>query len=163
MRTLCWVVLLGIASPALAQEVALAPQGAEGVEEVIVPGRRPENLRVEIERLETAVYQRWNSLNSTDEFDIHCVEQAPTGSNIPTRNCAPNFVIRAESRAASKILTDGRSSGANNQNRAEHTMLMEQKSRELTAEMQRIAREDEQLLRDLVRLDELKQMQSGER
>ena len=90
------------------------------------------------------------------------VPMAPTGSNIPTRNCAPKFVIRAESRAASKILTDGRSSGANNQNRAEHTMLMEQKSRELTAEMQRIAREDEQLLRDLVRLDELKQMQSGE-
>ena len=48
MRTLYWVVLLGVALPALAQEVALAPQGAEGVEEVIVPGRRPQNLRVEI-------------------------------------------------------------------------------------------------------------------
>ena len=39
-------------------------------------------------------------------------------------------------------------------------MQMEQKSRELTEEMQRIAREDEQLLRDLVRLDELRQLQS---
>jgi hypothetical protein len=29
--------------------------------------------------------------------------------------------------------------------------------------MQRIAREDEQLLRDLVRLDELKQLQAGEK
>jgi hypothetical protein len=40
-------------------------------------------------------------------------------------------------------------------------MRMEQKGRELTAEMQRVAREDEQLLRDLVRLDELK-LQAGD-
>ena len=40
---------------------------------------------------------------------------------------------------------------------------MEQKSRKLTEEMQRLAREDEQLLRDLVRLDELKQLQANER
>lgn len=160
MRTLCWVVLAGLGSPALAQDAALLSQG-DGVDEIVVPGRTPENLRVEIERLEVAVYERWNALNSNDEFDIQCVEQAPTGSNIPLRTCAPNFVIRAESRAASKILTDGRSSGTNNQNRAEHVMLMEQKSRELTAEMQRVARENEELLRDLVRLDELKQLQSS--
>ena len=59
-----------------------------------MPGRRPENLRVEIERLEVAVYERFNALNSDDEFDIHCLKQAPTGSNIPLRTCAPNFVIR---------------------------------------------------------------------
>ena len=40
---------------------------------------------------------------------------------------------------------------------------LEQKSRELTAEIQRVAREDEQLLRDLVRLDELKQLQAAEK
>ena len=101
MRTLCLVVLLGLWGSALAQEACFGAQGAE-VEEVIVPGRRPENLRVEIERLEVAVYERFNALNSNDEFDIHCFEQAPTGSNIPLRTCAPNFVIRAESRAAKK-------------------------------------------------------------
>jgi hypothetical protein len=37
---------------------------------------------------------------------------------------------------------------------------MEQKSRELTEEMQRIARENERFLRYLVRLDELRQLQS---
>ena len=39
-------------------------------------------------------------------------------------------------------------------------MQMQEKSRELTAEMQRVAREDAQLLRDLVRLDELRQLQA---
>lgn len=160
MRTLCLVVLLGLGVPALAQEAASPPQGAD-VEEVIVPGRMPENLRVEIERVEAAVYERFNALNSNDEFDIHCFAQAPTGSNIPLRTCAPNFVIRAESRAASKILTDGRGGAGNNNDPAEHEMRMKEKSRELTEEMQRVAREDEQLLRDLVRLDELKQLQSS--
>lgn len=162
MRTLCWVVFCGLGAPALAQEAASTPQGA-GIEEVIVPGRVPENLRVEIERLEGAVYERFNALNSDDQFDIHCFEQEPTGSNIPLRRCAPNFVIRAESHAQSQILSDARGGAGNNYNPAEHTLRMEQKSRELTAEMQRVAREDEQLLRDLMRLDELKQLQTAEK
>jgi hypothetical protein len=159
MKTMCLVVVLGFGVPALAQEAASPQQRAE-VEEVIVPGRRPENLRIEIERLEVAVYDRFNALNSSDEFDIHCLEQAPTGSNIPVRTCAPNFVIHAESNSVAKMLTDGRAGAGNNNRPAEHTMLMQEKSRELTAEMQRVARGDEQLLRDLVRLDELKQLQS---
>jgi len=153
-------VLFGLGAPALAQEAASPPQGG-GVEEVIVPGRRPENLRVEIERVEAAVYERFNALNSNDEFDIHCFEQAPTGSNIPLRTCAPNFVVRAEADSAVNMLTDGRGGAGNNNNPAEHGVRMEQKSRELTAEIQRVAREDERLLRDLVRLAELKQLQSN--
>jgi hypothetical protein len=156
---LYFVVLFGIGAPALAQETA--PTQSPNIEELVVPGRTPENLRVEIERLEVAVYERFNALNSNDEFDIHCLEQAPTGSNIPLRTCAPNFVIRTEARAASKILTDGRGGAGNNNNPAEQRLFMEQKSRELTAELQRVAREDEQLLRDLVRLDELKALQSN--
>lgn len=162
MRTLYWVAVVGLGAPALAQEAGSPPQAA-GVEEVIVPGRVPENLRVEIERLETSVYERFNALNSNDEFDIHCLLQAPTGSNIPLRTCAPNFVIRAESTAAKKMLHDGRGGAGNNNNPAEQSMLMQEKSRELTAEMQRVAREDEQLLRDLVRLDELRQQATTER
>jgi hypothetical protein len=158
---MCLVVLVGLGVPALAQEAA-SPAPAAEVEEVIVPGRTPENLRVEIERLETDVYERFNALNSNDDFDIHCFKQAPTGSNIPLRTCAPNFVIRAESDAAAKILTDSRGGAGNNNNPAEYAMRMEEKGRELTAEMQRIARSDERLLRDLVRLDELKQLRSSD-
>jgi hypothetical protein len=161
VRTLCWFVLVGLAAPAFGQEIASSAQGSDA-DEIIVPGRRPENLRVEIERLELSVYDRFNALNSDDDFDIRCLVQAPTGSNIPLRKCAPNFVIEAEASSASKMLSDGRTGAGNNYSRAEHIMLMEQKSRALTAEMQRVAREDEQLLRDLVRLDELKQLQAND-
>ena len=163
VRTLfCLVVLFGLGARALAQDTA-APAPPPDVEEVIVPGSTPENLRVEIERLEVDVYERFNALNSNDEFDIHCFKRAPTGSNIPLRRCAPNFVIRDESGAATSMLTDGRGGAGNNNKPAEQAMRMEEKSRELTAEMQRVAREDEQLLRDLVRLDELRRLQSSER
>jgi len=161
MRTLCLVVAIGLGAPALAQEPRSLPDASE-IEELVVSGRRPENLRVEIERLEEAVYERFNALNSDDEFDIHCLKQAPTGSNIPLRTCAPNFVIRAESSSATKMLTDGRSGDGNNHSRREQQTRMEEKSRQLTEEIQRVAREDELLLRGLVRLDELKQLQSSD-
>lgn len=164
------VLLVAVGASALAQdpvapsqETAAPPREPGVVEELVVPGRRPENLRVEIERLEVAVYERFNALNTNDEYDIHCSARAPTGSNIPLRTCAPNFVIMAESRNAKKMLHDGRTGMSNSgNNRAEQRQLLEQKSRELTEEMQRIAREDEQFMRDLARLDELKRLQSGE-
>ena len=173
MRLKCLLVVsLGLAASAAAQEAAppaaaatppaaaaapppqnaVEPRDGAPIDEVIVPGRAPENLRLEIERLETAVYDRFNALNSNDEFDIHCFERAPTGSNIPQRTCAPNFVIEGEARAARRMLKDGRGSDANNFSRAELKVGMEQKSRELTEEMQRVARSDEQLLRGRLRL-----------
>jgi len=168
MRRLSLVVHLALGALVLAQATRSQTQGAQAaapsvdVEDVIVPGSKPENLRVEIERLEADVYERFNDLNSDDDFDIHCFKQAPTGSNIPVRTCAPNFVTRAESGAAKKLLADGRTGAGNNNNPSEHAMRMEQKSRELTAELQRVARQDERLMRDLVRLDELRQLQSRE-
>jgi hypothetical protein len=168
MRSLTLIALWALGAPVLAQQTespahsAESPAPSEAIDEVIVPGSKPENLRVEIERLEADVYERFNALNSDDDFDIHCFKQAPTGSNIPVRNCAPNFVTRAESGAAKKLLADGRGGAGNNNNPAEHAMRMQQKSQELTAEMQRVARQDERLMRALVRLDELRQLQSRE-
>jgi hypothetical protein len=160
VQVLCWVLSFGVAGAAFAQEAPL-PRPVANVEEIIVPGRTPENLRVEIERLQLAVYDRFNALNANDELDIKCFEQAPTGSNIPLRTCAPKFVIDAEASAARKMLHDGRGGAGNNNNPGEEKMRMGEKSRQLTAEMQRIAREDEQLMRDLARLDELNRLQAG--
>lgn len=173
MRTLCLIVACVGLRAALAQEAApsaadvavgsvAAPAPAPGGDDIVVQGRAPENLRLEIERLETAVYSRFNALNSNDELDIRCLERAPTGSNIPQRTCAPEFVIRAESRAARKMITDARASSANNVERADRDRRLQEKGRELMEEMQRIAREDEQLLRDLTRLAELKELQQAQ-
>jgi hypothetical protein len=36
---------------------------------------------------EEALYDVFNSLNSDDDYDIHCYEEAPTGSKIKQRIC----------------------------------------------------------------------------
>ena len=161
MRTLCLVATLGLAAPALAQEAASPPQAGENVDEVVVPGRRPQNLRAEIERLEQVGDERWNALNSNDEFDILCLDSEPTGSNITQTRCAPNFVIQAESRAAENTIDSARNN--NTTRNSEYLQTMQAKSQQLNEEMQRIARQDEQFLRDLVRLDELRQIQAAEK
>jgi hypothetical protein len=161
MRTLCFVVLFGLGAPALAQVAQAPSQPAANADEVVVEGRKPENVYAEIERLEISVYDRFNALNSNDEFDIHCFKQAPTGSNIPLRRCAPNFVVEAEAQAAQNTMVGARGR-ADARNHGDTTVL-EQKSKALTEEIQRLAREDAQLMRDLVRLDELKRQQANDK
>ena len=161
MRTLCFVVLFGLGAPALAQEAQAPSQPAANADEIVVEGRKPENVYAEIERLEISVYDRFNALNSNDEFDIHCFKQAPTGSNIPLRRCAPNFVVEAEAQAAQNTMVGARGR-ADARNHGDTTVL-EQKSKALTEEIQRLAREDAQLMRDLVRLDELKRQQANDK
>ena len=161
MRTLSLVALLSLGTPAFAQQVAAASQSAANVDEVVVPGVRPQNLRVEIERLEQVVYERWNALNSNDEFDIHCLDSEPTGSNITQTHCAPNFVIEAEARAAKDSVKGARTTGHSRND--EYVASVEEKSRQLSEEMKRVARQDEQFLHDLMRLDELRQLQANEK
>jgi len=161
MRTLCFVVLFGLGAPALAQEAQAPSQPAANADEVVVEGRKPENVYAEIERLEISVYDRFNALNSNDEFDIHCFKQAPTGSNIPLRRCAPNFVVEAEAQAAQNTMVGAR--GRADARTHGDTTVLEQKSKALTEEIQRLAREDAQLMRDLVRLDELKRQQANDK
>jgi hypothetical protein len=71
-----------------------APEGAERTppgDEVVVRGRRPAQLRLEIERAEDAFYARFNEVNGGDDFDITCRDELQTGSNIPRRVCRAQF------------------------------------------------------------------------
>jgi hypothetical protein len=153
-------VLAALSSPLFAQDVPPSVPPVASDEEVIVQGRTPQEVRLEIERVENAVYARFNELNSSDDFDILCSEHAPTGSNIPVRSCRPNFVLRAEQRAGGASLSRMQGTAPRSpQNVSAH---LQQKSEELTAEMQRLAREDEQLMRGLTRLAELNAIAEGE-
>jgi len=157
MRALCLTVLAALGAPALGQNAAPAPvPQIAGADEIIVRGRSGRRMRAEIERVEDAVFERFNALNSRDEFDILCTNEAPVGSHMPVRECLPKFAMTAESRAAKDVLRkmQGFKYGTDTQI---HFARLDQKSEELTAEMQRLAREDEQLLRELTRLAELRQ------
>jgi hypothetical protein len=80
------------------------------MEEITVIGERPlYSLRMEIYKVEDIKVKLFNSLNSTNDFDIKCEYVAHTqyNSNIKRRECDVNFMKRLRSEATDNYLTLG--------------------------------------------------------
>ena len=61
---------------------------SEPIEEIVVRGHKTLiNLQFEMYAAEEALYGVFNSLNTNDDYDIHCYEEAPTGGKIKQRVC----------------------------------------------------------------------------
>jgi len=60
-----------------------------GDDEIIVYGSIPE-LRRQLLHTRDAMFLRFNEINSDDRFDIHCYQEAPTGSRIKRERCVSN-------------------------------------------------------------------------
>jgi hypothetical protein len=122
-------------------------------EEVLVLGRSRAFLRIQIQLAEEAVYDRFNEINSNDEFDIHCRSEVYTGSKIPRRVCQPELWRTALRRAGEESTRALQGSfafpAAQFQNEALYkSHLMEQ-------ELRRLIQEDEQLLQAVTHLANL--------
>lgn len=99
------VILLLFSQLALAQSQQSTEQEAEStetirypqqvLEEIIVVGERTFiSIRYQIERAEDNLYQLFNELNSSDNFDLVCRNRKRL-SHIPRRECEPKFLTRA--------------------------------------------------------------------
>ncbi len=123
----------------------MGPEATGMTEEVIVRGQTPAALRIQIELAEEAVYDRFNEINSTDEFDIHCEEVAFTGSRMLTRFCQPNFWHATEESIAYetvRLLQGSAFSMPTGVFRGE----AHYKRQQMREEMEQLAREDEEFL-----------------
>lgn len=89
-------------SPALAQQ-AEPPAPPD----VIVHGRAFAELRLQIRLAEEAVFARFNEINSTDDFDIHCREESRAGTRIHVRACLSNSWREQDADMAKAILQGG--------------------------------------------------------
>jgi hypothetical protein len=94
-----WLLLtaLGASQVAAQSDVAAvderADAPAEAIDEITVIGQRSlRELRLEVQAARERVYDIFNSLNSDDDFDIHCRRAVRTGTRIPQRVCEPQFV-----------------------------------------------------------------------
>lgn len=126
----------------------LGPEATGMTEEVIVRGQTPGALRIQIELAEDAVYDRFNEINSNDEFDIHCEEIAFTGTRMLTRVCQPNFWHAAEEDIALETVRSLQGSAfaagtGQFRGEAHYKRLL------MRDEMERLAREDEEFLEAL--------------
>ena len=65
-------------------------------------------LNTYIIEAEDQLYALFNTLNSTDRFDIVCRKEVRTGSNIPVRVCPPKFLDDNSGANVSDFMFGGR-------------------------------------------------------
>jgi hypothetical protein len=139
-------------------------------------------IRFQLRAAEDAMFARFNELNSRDEFDIDCKTVRHTASYIPRRECEPRFLTRERQSNAIQVISrmrdDGIPSGGGlggasvagggdaaisalnldalqdyGQNDAELKAVLSQKYEEMNTEMFRIAAENPDFLRALMRVE----------
>ena len=155
-----FVLWCAAAACAAAHGQAAAPAGATSPppdvgDEVQVIGRSPAELRLQIQQAEQVFYDRFNAINSRDEFDITCDFQVQTGSKMPRRVCRANFWGVAQAKAAHEGVL--RQHGSANAGSAQFEGEARAKQQQLAEEMRRLVATDPELARDASRLGILQQ------
>jgi hypothetical protein len=111
--------------------------------DIVVRGRAYGELRLQIRLAEEAVFARFNEINSTDDFDIHCRDEPVIGSRVQKRACFSNSWREQNANIAQAVIAQARRDyGPSPQFFLGQQLLMQ---RRLAEEAQRLALEDEQL------------------
>jgi hypothetical protein len=141
--SLALLVALGACGATYAQQTPIAPPEDP---DITVRGKRT-SFDVQLARAEDQLFAVFNSINSRDEFDIHCYQEAPFGTRIKQRVCAPKFAEDADAEAALEFHWNGTSPDA--------TSLKGHKQRLLREEMTKLASENPQLRQALLEVAQL--------
>jgi hypothetical protein len=113
--------------------------------DIVVRGRAYGELRQQVRIAEEAVFARFNEINSTDAFDIHCYQRTRAGSKILFRSCLSNSWREHDADIAQAVLRGGVPS----QFFIAQQQLMQ---RRLGDEARRLALEDDELAEAVLRL-----------
>jgi hypothetical protein len=127
----------------------------EVADEIIVLGKSWGEIRAQIQRAEEAVYDRFNEINSNDEFDIHCYREAPIGTRILQRLCESNAWRTAVAKMGEEFVRSMQGGFA-----APTAVFLAEgqtKNRLLAEEMKQLAVQDPVLRQNLWRLGNLEQ------
>ena len=157
-RFLVGAVLLAFNSAGFGQttDVTVAEQSSEEMEEIVVYGDKSLLLlKNEIKRASDVVFESFNALNDDDEVDIRCSSRTPTGSNISSDSCRPNYEdqIWHEMMQRRVAMTDGNMSLANLPvDNAQVAFKIQKKKKELDAKMEAMAHENPEFAKALIEL-----------
>jgi hypothetical protein len=125
-------------------------QEPPGEPDIVVRGRRREQLRIEVEIAQEALYARFNDINSDDRFDIHCYSEQRYASKMKERRCQSNSWREQEANIGEETLRAmrGEASPGDQQFRSEQ-LYVEQL---IFDEMRRLALQDDELKKAVLRL-----------
>lgn len=110
------------------------------------------SLQMEVIRAEEQKYDIFNSLNSTDEFDIECKWYAPLGTRIKKWGCDVGYMKRAGAEDARDFLQHGTPVRSHQQRAIE----LANKTRALNKEMIYLAFRHPELAEAMIRANELR-------
>ncbi len=88
---------------AAADSAATAPPDVG--DEIIVRAKNRAAIRAALVRAQDRLYAIYNSINASDELDIHCYLEKRYASNIKERVCKPNYARTADQQYAQDLLT----------------------------------------------------------
>jgi len=91
-----WSFLLLLLAAVQGVFAAGPPEDVE-LDEVLIVGQQAQidEMRKEIVQLEDRFHERYNELNTNDDFDIHCIVEARTGTRMLKRSCRAIYMERA--------------------------------------------------------------------
>ena len=159
-------LLLAMASVGICQTVSaqgVDPATADKMEEIVVYGDKSLRLlRSDVYRAEDKAFDLFNSLNSDDDFDIHCYKEARTGSHIKRRICKANFARKLEAEATSRWLRGLQSGGRSGQPYGESMVRTQRKEDILHKEMEALLLKNPDLLKAVIELSNAKHILESE-
>jgi hypothetical protein len=74
---------------------AAAANVIQELDEVFVIGSKLHTMQLEAIAAEDRFYERFNALNTRDEFDVRCQMEKATGTKVPQRQCRVRFLVEA--------------------------------------------------------------------
>jgi hypothetical protein len=129
------------------------------LDEIIVKGGSVlSSLRTEMIRAEDLKFEIFNSLNSTDDFDITCEWRAPTGSIIRRRFCEAGYMKKARAEDA-RLFMDNMQYDTEFNHRSEQDLALElaHKTEAFNKEMVELGSKHPSLAKAMINEDEIKQ------
>jgi len=129
------------------------------LDEITVIGQSLHSLRMEMIKAEDVKFEIFNSLNSTDDFDIACQHVAHTqyNSRIKRRECEPYYMKKAQSEATYVYLDDFLERGIPLPSDIELAMRFTHKTEALNKEMVELGMKHPSLAKAMINEIELKQ------
>ena len=132
-----------------------AEDSSEPIEEIVVRGYKTLIvLQRQMYEAEEALYDIFNSLNSNDDFDIRCYEEAATGSHIKRRVC--------KTQKLGKILAEQTQAMMRGEPYVFPTAEIDQMNERMLAEMTELASTNPEYLKALESYDKKKRTWESE-
>lgn len=160
LASLVWFCCPAVIAQEPPVETSISDAQETIIEEITVIGQQLlYSLKFEAIRAEDLKFELFNSLNSTDDFDITCEMRAPINSHIKRRFCDVNYMKEAQADDVRDFLNFGGWIRSDLQLAVEFTS----KTKALNKEMIDLAVKHPELATAMIRAHELKQRYHAER